>query len=164
MIRRDFGSSYLANGAWKAFVAPDSQGKPVVALVVPGSNRITDAEIRIGASRAPGEVDRCTTPPATVRAGSIATARINGTTFSTFDAADAAMSHRLDVHAYRVVHAGTCYAIDLLVFGVNPDVYDPPAKPPFSNARAFRAMHAAIQSLRFFVPRQAAASASTTAR
>jgi len=164
-IRHDFRSSYLANGAWKAFAAPDSQGEPVVSLTMPGSDRITDAEIRIGASRAAAEVHRCTTPPSAVRPGSLATQRINGVTFTTFEAADAAMSHHLDVHAYRTVHNDACYTIDLVVFGVNPDVYDPPVAPPFSGARAFDEMRAVIQGLRFVERnRQAAPSSSTTLR
>jgi hypothetical protein len=160
-LRRDFQSSYLANGAWKTFAAPDSRGEPVLSLTMPGSNYITDAEIRIGASRDPAEVQRCTAPPSSVRAGSVATQRIHGIDFTTFEAADAAMSHHLDVHALRVVHGGACYAIDLLVYGVNPEVYDPPATPPFSDAHAFDAMRAVVQTFTFD---QSAASASTAAR
>lgn len=160
-LRRDFQSSYLANGAWKTFAAPDSRGEPVLSLTMPGSNHITDAEIRIGASRVPAEVQHCTAPPSAVVAGSIAIQRIGGVAFATFEARDAAMSHHLDVHAFRVVHGGACYAIDLLVFGVNPQVYDPPATPPFSDAHAFDAMRAVVQTFAFG---QSAASASTAAR
>jgi len=164
-VRRDFHSSYLANGTWKAFAAPDSHGNPVVSLTMAGSSHVTDAEIRIGASRAASEVQRCTKPPSAVRPDSIATERIDGIRFTTFEAADAAMSHHLDVHAYRTVRNGACYAIDLLVFGVNPEIYDPPATPPFSDARAFDKMRAVIRSLRFVEPNnQAAPSTSTTLR
>jgi len=164
-LRRDFQSGYLASGAWKAFAAPDSQGEPVLSLTVPGSNHITDAEIRIGASRDPVEVQRCTAPSSAVVAGSVATQRVNGIPFTTFEAADAAMSHHLNVHALRVVHGGACYAIDLLVYGVNPQVYDPPATPPFADAHAFGAMRAVIQTFRFERSEgQPAAKASTAAR
>jgi hypothetical protein len=164
-LRHDFRSGYLANDAWKTFAAPDSRGTPVLSLTMPGSDRITDAEIRIGASRDPKEVQDCTTPPSAVVTGSVATERINGTAFATFEAADAAMSHHLHVHAYRAVRDGACYAIDLLVFGVNPQVYDPPATPPFSDAHAFDAMHSVFRSFAFEQPAgQSAASASTTAR
>lgn len=121
----------------------------MLSLVEPGSNRITDAEIRIGASRAAKEVQGCTTPPSSVRPGSATTRRINGAAFTTFEVGDAAMSHYLHVHAYRAVHDGTCYAIDLLVFGVDPGVYDPPATPPFSDAQAFARMQAVSDSFRF---------------
>lgn len=164
-IRRDFQSGYLANGAWKSFASPDSRGQPVLALTVPGSNDITDAEIRIGTSRDAKEVHDCTAPPAAVRPGSIATRKIHGTTFATFEAADAAMSHHLEVHAYRTVRGGACYAIDLLVFGTNPAVYDPPATPPFSDTHAFAAMRNVLQSLEFVdAADQPAASASTISR
>ena len=164
-LRRDFQSSYLANGAWKTFAAPDSQGEPVLSLTVPGSNHISDAEIRIGASRDPAAVQRCTAPPSTAMAGSIRTQRIDDTPFTTFEAADAAMSHHLAVHAWRVVHGGACYAIDLMVFGVNPQVYDPPATLPFSDAHAFAAMRMVIRTFRFERPAgQSAASASTASR
>jgi hypothetical protein len=100
-----------------------------------------------------------------VVAGSVATERINGIEFTTFEAADAAMSHHLHVHAYRTVRDSACYAIDLVVFGVNPQVYDPPATPPFSDAHAFDAMRAVLRSLAFEQPAgQSTANASTAAR
>jgi hypothetical protein len=164
-LRHDFQHGYLTNGAWKTFAAPGSQGQPVLSLVMPGSNQVTDAEIRIGASRDPAEVQQCAEPPSAVVAGSVATQRIDGIAFTTFQARDAAMSHHLDVHAWRVVHGGACYAIDLLVYGVNPQVYDPPATPPFSDADAFEAMRAVLGSFAFEGPAdQPAASASTAAR
>ena len=48
--RHDFKRTYMSNGAWKAFAGPDSQGQPLLALVLPGSNKITAAELRIGVS------------------------------------------------------------------------------------------------------------------
>jgi hypothetical protein len=58
------------------------------------------------------------------------------------------MSHSLDVHSYRAVRRGACYAIDLLVYGTNPQVFDPPATPPFSRAEAFARMRSVLASLR----------------
>lgn len=149
MARREFSGSYLANGTWKAYAAPESRGTPVAALIVPGSNDVTAAELRIGASRAPEEVRSCSTPPSSVRAGSTDRERIDGADFVKFEADDAAMSHYLFVHSYRVVHEGACYALDLLVYGVNPQVFDPPATPPFSKGRAFAAMHEVLRSFHF---------------
>lgn len=140
----------------------------MVALAIPGSNRVTAAEIRIGASRAPDQVRHCAEPPSSVHPGSVGDAMIDGIHFTRFDAGDAAMSHYLDVHSYRTVHAGTCYAIDLVVFGTNPAVYSPPATPPFTREQAFARMRQVLQGFRFTtaVPsrHQAAASASTTSR
>lgn len=149
MARREFRGSYLANGSWKTYAAPGSQGTPVAALVVPGSNQITNAELRIGVSRAAEEVRSCAATPQSARAGSVDRERIDGADFVRFEASDAAMSHYLDVHSYRAVHEGACYALDLLVYGVNPQVYDPPVMPPFSKDHAFTAMHAVLRSFHF---------------
>lgn len=148
-LQHDFSKSYLQSGTWKTYAGPDSRGTPVLALTVPGSNSITDAELRIGVSKAPTEVATCTTPPDSVRAGSVAKTTINDIAFTRFEAADAAMSHYLDVHSYRVVHNHACYAIDLLVYGTNPEVYDPPATPPFTRQQAFAQLQQALQGFRF---------------
>lgn len=147
--RRDFKSSYLADGKWKTYAGSGSRGTPVAALVVPGSNDITHAELRIGVSRTPMEIRACSTPPSSARTGSVARQRINDADFATFEASDAAMSHSLEVHSYRTVHDGACYAIDLLVFGTNPQVYAPPATPPFSREQAFARMRSVIATFRF---------------
>lgn len=166
-VRRGFRGGYLASDAWKTYAGPDSRGTPVVALTIPGSNHITAAEIRIGASRSPEEVRRCAEPPSAARTGSIGQATIDGIRFIRFDAGDAAMSHYLDVHSFRTVHDGTCYAIDLVVFGTNPEVYSPPATPPFTREQAFDRMQQVLRGFRFtrVAPeRQPAASDSTAAR
>lgn len=106
--------------------------------------QITDAEIRIGVSNATTEVHQCTTPPGAARPGSLAHKEVGGVDFVTFTASDAAMSHPLDVHSYRSVHDGVCYAIDLLVYGVNPQVLGPPATPPFSREQAFTYMRSVL--------------------
>ncbi|HET7358540.1 MAG TPA: hypothetical protein VFJ04_00170 [Rhodanobacteraceae bacterium] len=144
-----FGSSYLANGTWKTYAGPDSSGTPVLDLVLPKSNSITAGELRIGVSDVAGELAQCTTPPDAVRAGSVGHQRIGDADFTTFEAADAAMSHYLSVRSYRVVHAGRCYAIDLLVTGTNPQVYDPPATPPFTADQAFARLQQVVQGFRF---------------
>lgn len=148
-IHHEFPKDYLANGSWKTFAGPDSSGTPVFSLVVPDSNHVTDAELHIGASKAAQDVRECTSPPPNVRRGSIDEVTVNGTRFTRFEAGDAAMNHHLQVHAYRSVHDGVCYAIDLLVYGVNPDVYDPPATPPFSDEQAFKQMQAVLATFRF---------------
>ncbi len=148
-VQRDFRHSYLQTGTWKTYAVPDSRGPPVVALTMPGSNHITDAEVRIGVSDSQTEVAQCTTPPQAVHAGSVGAVVINGIPFTRFEAGDAAMSHYLDVHSYRVVHAGTCYAIDLLVYGTNPKVYSPPATPPFTRKQAFTRMQDVLNTFRF---------------
>jgi hypothetical protein len=167
-VRRGFRGGYLASDAWKTYAAPDSHGTPVIAMAVPGSNHVTAAEIRIGASRSPEEVARCTKPPNATRAGGAGQVTINGIRFTRFDAGDAAMSHYLDVRSYRTVHEGACYAIDLLVYGTNPEVYSPPATPPFTRQQAFARMQQVLQGFRFPATAspgsQATTSASTASR
>jgi hypothetical protein len=148
-LQRDFDHGYLANGAWKTYAASGSKGTPVLALSLPGSNAITAGELRIGVSDAANEVRRCTAPPDAVRPGSVGEAHVGGAVFATFEAADAAMSHYLSVRSYRTVHEGRCYAIDLLVTGTTPQVYDPPATPPFTRVHAFEQLQQALQGFRF---------------
>ncbi|HET6631730.1 MAG TPA: hypothetical protein VFG73_03375 [Rhodanobacteraceae bacterium] len=146
--QRDFDHGYLANGAWKTYAPAGSVGTPVLALVMPHSNDVTAAELRIGVSSDADAVQHCSEPSGAVR-GAVGHATLAGTRFTRFEAADAAMSHYLTVHSYRAVHDGRCYAIDLLVTGTNPQVYDPPATPPFSRDQAFARLHAVLQGFRF---------------
>lgn len=144
-----FATSYLANGTWKTYAGADSRGTPVLALSLEGSNKITAGELRIGASNDAKQIKQCSEPPATLRPGSVGGATINGIHFTYFEAGDAAMSHYLAVQSYRTVHAGRCYAIDLLVVGTRPEVYDPPATPPFTQRQAFARLHKVLQGFRF---------------
>ncbi len=144
-----FDSKYLASDNWKTYAAEGSSGAPVLMLTLPGSDDVTAGELRIGISSDKNEVAQCDTPPGNADKDSIGKTTINGTTFASFHAADAGMSHYLKVHGYRVVHGHYCYAIDLLVTGTNPKVYDPPRKPPFSNEEAFKQLHEALQGFRF---------------
>ncbi len=153
IAHRDFRHGYLANAAWKTFAGPDSTGQPVLELLLPKSNSITAGALRIGTSRAAREVRQCTTPARTARQPHLRQVRINGTTFTYFETGDAAMSHYLLVHSYRAVHAGRCYAIDLLVTGTRPQVYHPSVSPPFSHTQAFTDLQHALQGFHFLPAR-----------
>ncbi len=144
-----FDSQYLASDAWKTYAPAGTKGKAVLMLTLPGSNRVTAGELRIGVSRHADARRRCDQPPASVRPATRGHTTVNGTAFTTWHAADAAMSHYLKVHSYRTVHDGYCYAIDLLVTGTNPQVYSPPKTPPFSEQQAFAQLHDALQGFRF---------------
>lgn len=148
-VRQDFQRSYLANGSWKSFAGDDSHGSPVLALVLDGSNAVTAAELRIGV--ADDEVARthCLDVPASGIPAQTSQVTLAGVPFTRFQAADAAMSHYLDVEAYRVIHDGRCYAIDLLVTGTRPEVYDPPATPPFERAAARQRLREALAGFHF---------------
>lgn len=148
-LRHDFQRSYLDNAQWKAFAEPESHGTPVAALVLDGSNRITAAELRIGASRDGQALAHCTDVPASGIPDERDTVTLAGVKFVHFHAADAAMSHYLQVESYRTVHAGGCYAIDLWISGTRPEVYDPPATPPFTRDDALVKLHDALSGFRF---------------
>ncbi|KRE95015.1 hypothetical protein ASG87_17215 [Frateuria sp. Soil773] len=148
-LRHDFRRSYLGDGSWKAFAPPGSRGTPVLALVLQGSNDITAAELRIGVSDDADALAHCTDMPANGSPAPAATEPHSGTPFAHFRAGDAAMSHYLDVESYRAVRRQRCYAIDLLVTGTNPQVYDPPATPPFGRDAAQRKLREALAGFRF---------------
>lgn len=146
--RQDFSHSYLDGGTWKVFADPASQGQPLLALTLPGSNELATGELRIGASTRPQELAHCADPPAEAT-DQPARAWLGGVAFTRVHAADAAMMHVLQAESYRAVHHGRCYAIDLLFRGINPGAYDPPRQPPFDSDQAFTRLRALLRGLRF---------------
>ncbi|WP_426699912.1 hypothetical protein ACPPVV_10890 [Rhodanobacter sp. Col0626] len=148
-LRHDFQRSYLGDASWKAFAGPDDHGAPVLALVLDGSNQITAAELRIGIGTDSDALAHCSDVPASGAAPASDTTTLAGVPFTHFHAADAAMSHYLEVESYRAVHAGRCYAVDLLLTGTRPEVYDPPATPPFARTDAQQRLHEALNGFRF---------------
>jgi hypothetical protein len=148
-VRRDFQRSYLASAAWKSFAGDDRHGTPVLALVLDGSDHVTAAELRIGIGDDAAARAHCLDVPSSGVPALASQATLAGVPFTRFHAADAAMSHYLQVDAYRAVHAGRCYAIDLLLTGTRPEVYDPPATPPFTQDEARRRLREALAGLRF---------------
>jgi hypothetical protein len=145
-LHRDFTRSYLAMDGWAVFAPPDNPGTPLAALVLDGSNEVTSAELRIGRSDAPAAIAACLTPSAEAT-GPTSSADIGGVAFTHFSASDAAMSHYVAVESYRAVQHGHCYAIDLLITGTRPEVYDPPRTPPFSNDVAKQRLNDALQAV-----------------
>jgi uncharacterized lipoprotein NlpE involved in copper resistance len=149
-LRHSFQRSYLAAGGWKTYLGPDAPpGRALVALVMPGSNHITDGELRIGVSRDPAALATCTNLPAAGRPDMRKQVMISGVAFTVFKAADAGMNHYLIVRSFRAVHRGACYAMDVLVFGTNPQVYSPPQKPPFTKRAVFQRLLPVARHLRF---------------
>ena len=146
-LRRDFQRSYLDAGAWQTFAGDNSQGRPLGALVIDGSNKVTAGELRVSESNAAEALAHCEDIPASAAPGSTSIEKLDGVAFQHFRVGDAAMSHYLKVDGYRAVRAGHCVAIDLLVYGTRPEVYDPPATPPFRENQAWAALHAALGGL-----------------
>jgi hypothetical protein len=147
-LRRDFTRSYLSLDGWKLFDASGSTGSPLAALVLDGSNEVTAAELRVGRSDDAGAVADCLTPPGEAT-GPADTVDIGGVSFTHFPVGDAAMSHYVSADSYRAVQHGRCYAIDLVVAGTRPEVYDPPRTPPFSTEDARDKLAAALKAVRW---------------
>lgn len=148
-VRHDFHRSYLGSAAWKSFAGDDDHGQPVVALVLDRSNAVTAAELRIGVGDDATARAHCLDVAASGAPAQVSRVTLAGVTFTRFHAADAAMSHYLDVEAYRAIHDGRCYAIDLMVTGTRPEVYDPPATPPFEQDEAMERLRDALAGFRF---------------
>ena len=145
----DGSTGYFDNHGWRVGAGPDDPGQRLLALRLDGSDDVTTGELRLGVSRDPQALQTCTRPAGLGNAKSTGHTSLSGVRFTTFQGGDAAMSHYQNVHAFRAVHDGTCYAIDLVVEGTNPKVYDPPRKPPFSQAEAFHRLRALLAGLSF---------------
>lgn len=142
-----FNGNQQAGDAWAAMSAPDSSGRQIFMLTLPDSNDVTTAQMRIGANSDAHAVANCGAPPDAPRVEDTGTTTVNGTMFRTFHAADAGMNHYHKVRGYRVTQDGQCIAIDLLVTGTNPDVYDPPRQPPFTTDAAFAKLRSALDGV-----------------
>ncbi|GAB3344072.1 MULTISPECIES: hypothetical protein [Chromohalobacter] len=127
-------SGYFDTGSWQ--IMDDAPGERLITLALPGSNDITAAHWRLGASHDAKAISNCLTPPP--NAHSRSTASIDSHDFQAFTLDDAGMSHFQQITGYRAVIDDTCYAIDLIVNGTRGDVYDPPREPPFSSNHAMQ--------------------------
>lgn len=149
-ITHDFNTGILTAASWKLFAEPDSIGTPLVGLVLDGSDRITTGEMRIGRSDDAASVAACLALPAEAT-GPVSpdTVDIGGVPFTHFKVGDAAMSHYVSADSYRAIRDGNCYAIDLVVAGTRPEVYDPPRTPPFSQQEAQARLSKALAAVRW---------------
>jgi hypothetical protein len=145
---RDFDRSNLMGARWKADAGADDMGTPLLALVMDGSNEVTAAELRIGRSDDPGAVADCETVPEYADPADGEVVEVDGIPFRRFAWADAGMSHYMEVEAYRAVRGGQCLAIDLLVTGTRPEVYDPPRQPPFQRDEARQRLSKALAAVK----------------
>ncbi len=140
-----FASSYLLPTYWNIY-STEGSGDQVVAIEYPGSNNILSSEIRIGVSDEPDQVKACDKFDQNVTTSSHA---INGEEFYVGTESDAAMSHFSHTESYRVIHNDMCFAIDLVTFGTNPEVYSPPKTVPFDQKTAQAALEQVVDSFTF---------------
>lgn len=147
-IETSFHGGDFGPARWKAFAPEDLSGEPLAAFVLPGSNDVTRAELRIGTSRDNRALATCGESPDAVMPQTRADVTINGTEFVRFDAGDSGMNHYRFVRGYRTVRDRVCYAIDLVIAGTNPEVYDPPRTAPFTREEAIARLQAMLGTLR----------------
>lgn len=143
-----FTDSYLLPQAWSTIASPKSSGIQIVSFRTPGSNGIISAELRISASSNRTEIKNCTTAPvyATFKTS---TQTIKNTVFTVFEIEDAAMSHYSSIKSYRVFKNTSCMAIEEVITGTNPQVYDPPATEPFTKVEGFKQLDLLLSTLQF---------------
>lgn len=145
LVKGAAASSLGADG-WKAYGESGGNGTVVVQLAMDGSNDVTAAQLRIGRSADPQAVARCdTTPDAST--GRAVGARVGGQGFIHFMASDGATSHYRQVDGYRAMRDGQCVAIDLIVSGVRPEVFNPPKQPPFTADEAQAQLQQALSAI-----------------
>ena len=125
-IGTDFTPSYFDRGAWRISYAADTgPGTRIVAFALPtlktsdaGGDSTAFAELRVGASRDPEVLRNCLTYG--MNSGNnveTATRDIGGVRFTEVpDNGDAEMMKTFRTDDFRAVHAGACYAVDLVQF------------------------------------------------
>ena len=119
----DFKSYYHLPDYWRSDIGPNSTGTAVVAIPVfrYDSNdsypRYFDAEVRIGVSTSSQDLADCLTPDEPGIPFASSSEIINGVNFDKFGIESAGMMQYLKGFSYRIIHNGTCFAIEQLETG-----------------------------------------------
>lgn len=142
--RRETTAGYWITSTWRVDAAANQPGEAVADWVLTGSNDVMQAFLRFGFSAASESVEHCLSPAIGDATTATNQVMLGGLPFTHYGFSDAGMSHFIEVDAYRSHHAGRCLAIDLVVQGTNPLVYDPPRQEPFSQAQAKHELHALL--------------------
>ncbi|MCU5783773.1 hypothetical protein MA04_03073 [Alcanivorax balearicus MACL04] len=140
---------YFGDPTWRLDAEADAPGERLLVLRLNDSDEILTGELRLGVSRDPDQVKHCTRPGALATSSETGTTELDGALFTTYRGGDAAMNHFQNLRAYRAVHQSTCYAIDLVLQGTNPEVYDPPREAPFSREEGFARLKALLSGVAF---------------
>ena len=140
-----FSTSYLLPNNWNVN-GPQTPGDQIVSIQYPGSDNILSAQVRIGASTVSASVASCLKFNSNF---ATSTKNINGVDFIYSIGSDAAMSHFSSVKSYRAIHNSTCFAIDEVVYGTNPQVYSPPAHVPFDQVVSQSTLDGVVDSFTF---------------
>ena len=143
-------AAYLLPTNWRLDLRPNEPGRLLAGWVLQGSNQVLSARLRYGVSGNAKSFANCLK----AGGGGLATNQvmIGGRPFTHYRLQDADMSHFLQADADRSRYQGRCYAIDLIINGTNPQVYDPPATPPFSREQAQAALHQLLLRIGWLTP------------
>ncbi len=121
-----FQSYYHLNSDWRADAFPETSGKGIVSIPVyrienRGKNgefvsypMYFDAELRIGASSDPKDLEACLSAYNETATG---TEIIKGITFSKFIIQNAGMMQYVQGVSYRTIHNNVCFALEQLKTG-----------------------------------------------
>lgn len=122
-LEEAFDPEYHVPNTWRVNALPDVAGTPILALVTFATEsensypRYYTAQVRIGASSDPREVERCTQPAPEQGETQLADVTLGDTTFSVFSFQSAGMMQYAKGESYRTVHQGLCYAIERIAAG-----------------------------------------------
>lgn len=136
----DLPVSYFPATNWRIDAGSDQPGRLIGVWLLNQSNDVTTAYMSVGVSQNKDSVAACLTPGAGHQNVQTNQVMIGGRPFTHFHLSSAGMNHYRKTEAYRSRYDGHCYAIDLVVQGTNPQVYDPPRLPPFSQRQAIEAL------------------------
>jgi len=124
--QEQFKKFYHLSDSWRAEAGINSKGTPLVSIPVYSMRRADsemayplyfNAEVRIGASPDPKEVERCLSPEPYYTNTTTTTEIIHGEEFHVFPLGSAGMMQYLNGKSYRAVHNDICYAIEQIETG-----------------------------------------------
>lgn len=145
---QEFRSNFFLDDRWNPDAPQGVQGKGLLTLQLPNSNKLMTGKLRLGASADVNTSNHCTLPSGG-NTSRTSTVKMDGVKFKKREIRDAAMNHFMIRRAYRGVKNQYCYAMDLVVQGTNPGVYPGHPKPPMSREQTMSQLQALLQGIKF---------------
>lgn len=138
-------ASYLLSVNWSV-VEANNKGSVVYQLVLPKSNDILTAEIRVGASDIGSNMTECLSPKENYTS---TLEIINNREYTVFSGQDAGLGHFAFTKSYRAVVDDTCFAIEKIIYGVRGENFDPPRQAPYTVETAELELQSIIETMKF---------------
>jgi len=137
--------TYLLPTNWSV-VETDVRGSVAQRFMLPKSDEILTAEIRIGASDIGSNVSECLASKPNFTSS---TETINGKEYTVLSGSDAGLGHYASTKSYRTVVNDTCFAIEELVYGVRGENYDPPRQASYTMQDAESQLQSIVDTMKF---------------